>query len=84
MTRRRGMIAGALVAGIASVAAAAALADTSVKNYVVPVGSEYEIDALLSVGDQVPWAGGSGQYRMVGIPDGLGRTRTETARRRSS
>jgi hypothetical protein len=72
MKRRRTILLAVLAAVAASIAATAALADTSVKDYVVPVGDHYEVDALLSVGDQVPWAGGSGQYRMVGIPDGLG------------
>ena len=44
------------------------------KAYVEPVGDEYDIKALFSVDDQVPLLGGApGQeYRMVGIPDGLG------------
>ena len=64
---------------IAAVLAAAALtssvsAATSVKPYVEAVGSEYEIKALFSVDDKVPLLGGAPgqQYRMVGIPDGLG------------
>ncbi|MGH3078302.1 MAG: alkaline phosphatase PhoX [Gaiellaceae bacterium] len=72
MRRRRTIVTTLLAASMATVVAAAALADTSVKDYVVPVGDEYEVDALFSVGDQVPWSGGNGQYRMVGIPDGLG------------
>jgi hypothetical protein len=55
-----------------SAVAAAALAQTSVKDYVVPVGDEYVVDALFSADDQVPVLRGSGEYRMVGIPDGLG------------
>ena len=49
-------------------------AATSVKPYVEPVGGEYQIKALFSVGDMVPLLGGASgqQYRMVGIPDGLG------------
>jgi hypothetical protein len=84
MKRRRTISIAALVCVAASIAATAALADTTIKDYVVPVGNEYEVDALLSVGDQVPWSGGSGQYRMVGMPDGLGTTRIRTAPRRSS
>ena len=61
---------------VASVGAVAALAATAVKPYVVPVGDEYDVDALFSVADQVPLLGDSSsppkQYRMVGIPDGLG------------
>lgn len=57
----------------ASVATAGALADTSVKDYVVPVGDAYEVDALFSVNEKVPEASNPGLfYRMVGIPDGLG------------
>ena len=53
--------------------ASGAFATTTVKPYVVPVGSEYEVDALLSVDDKVPVLGDPSQlYRMVGIPDGLG------------
>jgi hypothetical protein len=50
------------------------LAATSVKPYVEPVGDEYEVKALFSVDDKVPLLGGAPgqQYRMVGIPDGLG------------
>jgi hypothetical protein len=44
-----------------------------VKDYVVPVGGAYEVDALFSVNDKVPEASTpSAYYRMVGIPDGLG------------
>lgn len=64
---------------IAALLAAAALtssvsAATSVKPYVEAVGNEYEIKALFSVDDKVPLLGGAAgqQYRMVGIPDGLG------------
>jgi Bacterial protein of unknown function (DUF839) len=51
-----------------------ALGATSIKPYIVPVGSDYEIKPLFSVDDQVPLLGGAAgqQYRMVGIPDGLG------------
>ena len=72
MKRRRTIFIAVLTGAIAAVAAATALAETSIKDYVVPVGDEYEVDALHSVGDAVPWSGGAGQYRMVGIPDGLG------------
>lgn len=53
-------------------AAATAVASTSIKPYVAAVGGEYEVEPLFSVGDTVPVLGGSGTYRMVGIPDGLG------------
>ena len=66
----------ALVAAVAALAAAAgaASAATSVKPYVVPVGDQYDIKPLFSVDDKVPLLGGGPgqQYRMVGIPDGLG------------
>ncbi len=68
--KRRTIVSLAVLAGM--LATAVATASTSVKPYVVPVGSEYEVDALFSVGDTVPVLGGSGTYRMVGIPDGLG------------
>lgn len=74
-TTRR-LIGAALAAALALTVAMAGsgLAATAVKPYVEPVGSEYEIRALFSVDDKVPLLGGapSQQYRMVGIPDGLG------------
>ena len=47
---------------------------TAVKPYAVGVpGSGWETKPILSVGDVVPETGNrAGQYRMVGIPDGLG------------
>jgi hypothetical protein len=60
-------------------AAAAALAGslpaaTAIKPYIEPVGGEYTITPLFSVDDKVPLLGGAPgqQYRMIGIPDGLG------------
>jgi Bacterial protein of unknown function (DUF839) len=54
--------------------AGAGLAATSVKPYVEPVGGDYQVRAVFSVDDRVPLLGGAPgqQYRMVGIPDGLG------------
>jgi hypothetical protein len=83
LVRRVGVPALVLAFGAAVGAAAAALAATSVKPYAVPLGGEYEVKALLSVDDKVPLLGDpSKQYRMVGIPDGLGahpnRGRTST------
>jgi Bacterial protein of unknown function (DUF839) len=54
--------------------AGSGLAATSVKPYVEPVGGAYQIKALFSADDKVPLLGGASgqQYRMVGIPDGLG------------
>src|SRR4030095_9916807 len=69
-------IGGALTLALAVmvVVAGAGLAATSVKPYVVPVGARYQVRALFSVDDKVPLLGGTAgqQYRMVGIPDGLG------------
>jgi hypothetical protein len=69
---RRTLMLGIVLAAVAL--AASVPAATTVKPYVVPVGGEYEIRALFSVDDKVPLLGGAlGQeYRMVGIPDGLG------------
>ena len=57
-----------------AVVAGAGLAATSVKPYVAPIGGQYQVRALFSADDTVPLLGGAPgqQYRMVGIPDGLG------------
>jgi Bacterial protein of unknown function (DUF839) len=70
--RRRTLIVLALFVG--AIVTAVATASTSVEPYVVPVGNEYEVEALFSVNDTVPVLGGApnATYRMVGIPDGLG------------
>lgn len=74
-TTRR-LIGAALAAAlvVTVVVAGSGLAATSVKPYVEPVGGEYQIKPLFSVDDKVPLLGGAPgqQYRMVGIPDGLG------------
>jgi serralysin len=59
---------------LATAVGGSALAATSVKPYIEPVGGEYDIRPLFSVDDKVPLLGGAPgqQYRMVGIPDGLG------------
>ena len=49
MKRRRTLIIATLVGAATSVAAAQHSA-TTVKEYVVPIGNEYEVDALFSVG----------------------------------
>jgi hypothetical protein len=69
---RRRLMTGIVIA--AAALAASVPAATTVKPYVEPVGSEYEITPLFSVDDKVPLLGGAPgqQYRMVGIPDGLG------------
>jgi len=74
-TPRRLLGGTAIAAALAvTVAAATGLAATSVKPYVEPVGGHYQVKALFSVDDKVPLLGGAPgqQYRMVGIPDGLG------------
>jgi uncharacterized protein DUF839 len=75
-SHRTSRVAIALVAALAVMAAAAGTVSgaTSVKPYVEPVGDEYDITPLFSVDDRVPLLGGAPgqQYRMVGIPDGLG------------
>jgi muconolactone delta-isomerase len=67
---------GAAAAALATAVGVAGptLAATSVKPYVEPVGGDYAVKALFSADDRVPLLGGapSQQYRMVGIPDGLG------------
>jgi hypothetical protein len=74
--KRLTTVVGALAAAGAAITIGIgpASADTNpVKPYTVPVGSEYEIRPLLSAGDTVPETGNPGkEYRMVGIPDGLG------------
>ena len=69
----------AVAVGVAVLASAMGVAGptfaaTSVKPYVEPVGGDYEVKALFSADDKVPLLGGESgqQYRMVGIPDGLG------------
>jgi hypothetical protein len=67
---------GVLAGGIAAAAPPDKPApfSTSIKEYARGVpGTGWETKALFSAGDVVPETGVSGaQYRMVGIPDGLG------------
>lgn len=71
----------ALTTAVASLATTGALADTSVKGYVVPIGDQYKVEALFSANDKVPEASRRGFfYRMVGIPDGLGAIDTSRGR----
>jgi Bacterial protein of unknown function (DUF839) len=68
-------ITAAVVTGLAALAmGGTALGATSIKAYIVPIGNDYEIKPLFSVDDKVPLLDGAPgqQYRMVGIPDGLG------------
>src|ERR671910_2692312 len=68
--RNLALLAMLAIVGLTTVTASAS---TSIKDYVVPVGSEYDVEALFSVNDKVPEASNpSLNYRMVGIPDGLG------------
>jgi hypothetical protein len=73
LKRRRNLTIGIVLAGAAA-ATGSVLAATAVKPYAEPVGGEYTIRPLFSVDDKVPLLGGASgqQYRMVGIPDGLG------------
>jgi hypothetical protein len=69
----RVFVVGVLLLLLSVLLPAAAIAGASVKPYVTPVGGEYDIKPLLSVGDTVPEASDpSKKYQMVGIPDGLG------------
>ncbi|MGH2983229.1 MAG: alkaline phosphatase PhoX [Solirubrobacterales bacterium] len=46
---------------------------TAAKPYAVPVGDQYEVEPLLSVGDRVAnTSDPSAEYQMIGVPDGLG------------
>jgi Bacterial protein of unknown function (DUF839) len=69
---RNPVIAAAIAAAVAL--AGSAFAATAIKPYAEPVGAEYTITPLFSADDKVPLLGGAPgqQYRMVGIPDGLG------------
>jgi hypothetical protein len=74
-SRRLATLAGLTFAAVGvAMTVGTVFAATTVKPYVEPVGTEYEVEALFSVDDKVPLLGGSPgeQYRMVGIPDGLG------------
>jgi len=69
----RSLLVGAAAGVVALATAMPALATTLVKPYAEAVGTGYEITALFSVDDLVPETSNPGQqYRMVGIPDGLG------------
>lgn len=70
--RRMAMLAGmVMTAGLAVAAATAAIQD--VKEYAVGIAGGYETTRLLSVGDTVPETSNPAkQFKMVGIPDGLG------------
>ena len=58
---------------------------TTVKPYAKGVpGSGWVTEPIFSAGDVVPETGTSGQYRMVGIPDGLGVERSHGKKARTS
>ena len=72
--RRTAAVVGALVITVSTVLLVTnAAAVPSVQNYAVGIAEGYETEALLSVGDTVPETSNPDQdYKMVGIPDGLG------------
>jgi hypothetical protein len=73
MRTSRTILVGAAAGLVACAAAMPALGTTSIKPYTVPIGTEYHVTPLFSVNDSVPETSDpSQQYRMVGIPDGLG------------
>lgn len=54
---------------------------TKIKSYLVPVTTDYVIQPLMSVGDQVPNTSAPAKaYQMIGIPDGLGAHRASRGR----
>ncbi|MEK6276704.1 MAG: alkaline phosphatase PhoX [Actinomycetota bacterium] len=75
--RSRAVATFVALAIVVAVAASAAAFKTPVEPYAKPVGSTYEIEPLLSVGDRVPELGAAGEeYQMIGNPDGLGARRS--------
>ena len=72
MLKGKKVAVAAFVAALAAAGAAIA-AIAPIKPYTVGIASGYETKRLLSVGDTVPETSNpSKQYRMIGIPDGLG------------
>jgi len=64
---------GLLVAAAGAAALVGVAGAATDGKYAVPIGSDYETIALLSVGDQVPETSNPAKrFQMVGIPDGLG------------
>jgi Bacterial protein of unknown function (DUF839) len=72
--RRTAAGVGALVITVSTVLLVTnAAAVPNVQNYAVGIAEGYQTEALLSVGDTVPETSNPDQdYKMVGIPDGLG------------
>jgi hypothetical protein len=70
---RRKVILAAVGVAVLAGAAAATAAIAPIKEYAVPLTSEYSIKKIISSGDTVPETSDpTKQYQMVGIPDGLG------------
>lgn len=75
--RRTVLSACALAAMLFVVSTSADSAATDVKPYAVPVVADYQVRALLSVGDRIPETSDPTlRYQMIGIPDGLGAYRS--------
>ena len=69
---KKGLLTAAVAAATLAAGASAAI-DPSVARYAVPLVPEYDTVRLLSVGDTVPETSDPArEYRMVGLPDGLG------------
>ena len=71
LNRRRVLVV--LSAAVLVAASAAGAAIAPIKEYAVGIAAGYQTERLLSVGDTVPETSSpTQQYKMVGIPDGLG------------
>ena len=81
--RRTAAVIGALVITVSTVLLVTnAAAVPNVQQYAVGIAEGYETEAWLSVGDTVPETSNPDQdYKMVGIPDGLGAHAAQGGRR---
>jgi hypothetical protein len=81
--RRTAAVIGALVVTVSTVLLVTnAAAVPSVQNYAVGISEGYETEAWLSVGDTIPETSNPDQdYKMVGIPDGLGAHNAQSGER---
>ena len=71
MKIRNARLLGAGAVAIIALGSTTAFGATAAKRYAVPISTEYETTALLTVGDEVPWTkDATKSYQMVGIPDG--------------
>jgi hypothetical protein len=71
--RKRTLVAVAVTIATAGLVAAASATIANIKEYAVGINSGYQTTRLLSVGDTVPETSDpTKQFKMVGIPDGLG------------